>query len=229
MQSVIIVTNMEHRKLALILSTVFLLSSFSLAAEVFRWVDENGDVHYSETLPPDFDDKSHDVLDDRGITLDEDLTLTPDEPKPATEVESEELPRDASGMQRPEPRYAEAELKARMDTLLLLRYESEEELIAAMDVEIRQLEYDRRLLSKTRDSISNSYRDQIRAAANRQRAGQAVAAETDSSVAQLRTRLAHNNKSMATLDNREEQIRIEFGAQLKRYRALIETSQEDKG
>ena len=51
------------------------------AAEVYRWVDENGDVHYSESLPPDFEDKGHDVLNERGIVTDEDLKLTPPPPQ----------------------------------------------------------------------------------------------------------------------------------------------------
>ena len=52
--------------------------------EVYRWVDENCEVHYSETLPPDFQDQGHDVLNERGIVVDEGLKLTPEVEAEAT-------------------------------------------------------------------------------------------------------------------------------------------------
>ena len=65
-------------------------------------------------------------------------------------------------------------MQRRMDNFLMLRYDSEQEITDAMDVEIKQLAYDRRLLETTRNSMQESYRGQIRQAANRQRAGQQV-------------------------------------------------------
>jgi hypothetical protein len=50
------------------------------AAEVYRWVDENGEVHYSESLPPDYQDKGFDVLNQEGIVTDENQKLTPEPP-----------------------------------------------------------------------------------------------------------------------------------------------------
>ena len=38
------------------------LLTADIAAKVYRWVDENGDVHYSESPPPDSGDKSEDVI-----------------------------------------------------------------------------------------------------------------------------------------------------------------------
>ena len=64
---------MEHKHKATLFFTFFFLSAASLAAgsamaaKVYRWVDENGEVYYSEKLPPDFEDKKHDELDHRGI------------------------------------------------------------------------------------------------------------------------------------------------------------------
>ena len=47
------------------------------AQKVYRWVDEDGNVHYTESLPPGFKDTGHDVLNERGIVVDENLKLTP--------------------------------------------------------------------------------------------------------------------------------------------------------
>lgn len=200
-----------------------LLASTPVSAKVYRWVDENGEVHYSESLPPDFKDKGHDVLNERGIVTDEDLTLTP---PPVEEVPEEEqlkeLPRDSSGMVRPKQLYSDAEMQRRMDNFLMLRYSSQQEIEDAMNVEIKQLNYDRRLLTTTRASMEQSFKGEIREAANKQRAGQQVADKTSVEIQNLQQKLAQNHQSISLLDLREQEIRNEFQKQLDRYRFLEE-------
>ncbi len=213
----------------LVILTGFAVAAVANAAEVYRWVDENGEVHYSESLPPDFEDKGHDVLNERGIVTDEDLTLTPPAPKEVPEEEQlKELPRDSSGMQRPKQLYSDAEMQRRMDNFLMLRYHSEQEIKDAMNVEIKQLAYDRRLLETTRESMEKSYRGQIRQAANKQRAGQQVSRKTHLEIDDLQSKLMENGQSIASLKLREQQIRVEFQKQLDRYRFLEEQWAEEE-
>jgi len=198
------------------------------AAEVYRWVDENGEVHYSESLPPDHGDRGHDVLNQQGIVVDQDQKLTP-APPPAVpqKDEPQELPRDASGLPRPKALYSETEMQQRMDNFLMLRYESEQEILDAMNVEIKQLNYDRRLLEGSRASTNQAFRGQIRVAAERQRAGLPVEAGTTREISKLRNDLMKNSKSLLGLQQREEAIRGDFDTQLERYRYLMETWSEE--
>jgi hypothetical protein len=205
-----------------------LIASDVPAAEVYRWVDENGEVHYSESLPPDHQDKGHDVLNQQGIVTDENQKLTPEPPPAApTEEQKQELPRDASGLPRPKSLYSEAELQQRMDNFLMLRYESEQEILDAMEVEIKQLNYDRRLLEGSRASLNDAYRGQIRVAGDRQRAGREVEPATIKEISSLRKSLAKNTESLNGLQQREDDIRAEFDKQLERYRHLVETWSEE--
>jgi hypothetical protein len=210
-----------------------LITAQALAAKVYRWVDEDGNVHYTESLPPGYKDTGHDVLNEHGLVVDENLKLTPE---PMVEKKSEdqqkaeeanELPRDSSGLPRPKPLYTEAEKQMRMDNFLMLRYENEQEIIDAMNVEIKQLNYDRDLLQGSLDSLEEAYRGQIRVAANQQRAGQAVGDEAAREMAGLKSRMAKNARELAALDQREQKIREEFQAQLERYRALLEQYAEE--
>lgn len=232
---------MEHsnRNLLKILSSLALLAALlaagtAQAQKVYRWVDEDGNVHYTESLPPDHKDTGHDVLNERGIVLDEGLKLTP-EAKPEAKTEDEvkaeeagELPRDSSGLPRPKPLYTESEKQQRMDNFLMLRYESEQEIIDAMNVEIKQLNYDRRLVESSQNSMLEAYRGQIRVAADKQRAGQKVSEADTRDMAELQTKIASNGRSLSKLDDREKTIREEFQVQLDRYRALVEKYAEDK-
>jgi hypothetical protein len=201
------------------------------AAEVYRWVDENGEVHYSESLPPDHRDRGHDVLNQQGIVVDQDQKLTPTPPPMVPQKEEpQDLPRDASGLPRPKALYSETEMQQRMDNFLMLRYGSEQEILEAMNVEIKQLNYDRRLLEGSRASTDRAFRGQIRVAAEHQRAGLPIDAETTREISKLRKDLAKNSRSLQGLQQREESIRADFDKQLERYRYLMETwSEESSG
>lgn len=200
-----------------------------MAQKVYRWVDENGEVHYTQSLPPDFQDKKHDVLDERGIVRESDKSLVPapPPPKPRKEDDPMELPRDSSGMERPKALYSEKEMKDKMDRFLMLRYDSEQEILDAMTVEINQLEYDRRLLQKSRDSMYEAYRGQIKQVANRQRSGTEVESEAIVSIMGLQARLESNENSLNGLQAREDNITKNFNAELERYRYLVEKWSED--
>lgn len=207
-----------------------LLAANALAAEkVYRWVDENGEVHYSETLPPDFRDKKADVLDEQGIERAHGESLVPPPPEETNKPKKGELPRDSSGLKRPEPLYSPQELQARQDALLLLRYDSEQEILDAMEVEINQLAYDRRLVSGSTNSIETAYRGNVREAADRQRAGLEVTPESIEELRRLKRRLSNNSQSLAALEKREQQIRARFQTELERYRKLVAERTEEQG
>ena len=114
-----------------------------------------------------------------------------------------------------------------MDNFLMLRYDSEQEIVDAMNVEIKQLNYDRRLLEGSRDSMNDAYRGQIRVAADSQRSGQEVDDVVIRQISDLQNKLADNARSLAALDQREQDIRVEFQAQLDRYRYLVEKYAEE--
>ncbi len=187
--------------------------------KVYRWVDENGEVHFSESLPPDFQDEKHELQKKAGNTWQEDRTLVP--PPPPKPPGKNELPRDSSGMQRAAPRYSAAQIRAQQDAFLLLRYDSEQEILDAMQVEIKQMDYDKRVLTASRKSLDEAYHGNIREAAERQRAGVKVEDKLARNIRSLKQRLADNTESIDALKAREENIRKTFEAELDRYRDLV--------
>jgi hypothetical protein len=197
------------------------------ADKVYRWVDEEGNVHYTATLPPDFKDKKADVLDDQGITREKDISLVPPPPKPVTEIKAgkDELPRDKSGLQRPDPLYNDAEMQKQKDALLVLRYHSEEEILDALGVEVRQLAYDTDLLTKSRTSLDASYAGNVRELADRQRAGVAIPPEELKAIENLKRRMALNEKDMREIQVREQATQKKFADDLERYRYLTSLSE----
>lgn len=199
--------------------------------KVYRWVDEEGNVHYSESLPPNWQGETHDELGHDGILREEDVSHAPPPPveeKPDPKDGKSSLPRDKSGLPRPEPRYTEAEKQQHMDRLLMLRYHSEEELVEAMEVEINQLEYDERLLTATRQSLQASLRSNINLAGHRQRAGLEVNQDALRDIARIRAQLQANERSLEGLQKREENIRASFNRDITRWRELSEMYSEEE-
>lgn len=191
--------------------------------KVYRWVDENGEVHFSESLPPDFQDEKHELQKKAGNSWQEDRTLAPPPPPKPKPPGKNELPRDSSGMQRTAPRYSAAQIRAQQDAFLLLRYDSEQEILDAMQVEIKQMDYDKRVLTTSGSSLTEAYRGNIREAAERQRAGVKVEDKLARNIRSLKQRLADNTESIGALKAREEAIRKTFEVELDRYRALVAT------
>jgi len=203
-----------------------LMLAASAEAKVYKWVDENGEVHYSESLPPDFEDKKADVLSNEGVTQQKNMSLVPPPPppKPAAGAKKKpapaELPRDSSGRKRPAPLYTPDQVKQQQDALLLLRYDSEKEILDAMQVEIKQLGYDAALLTGSRSSLMDAYRGNIREAADKQRAGKPVEPALIAQIGSLKQKLDRNWTTMEALKVRESGIRQKFEADVATYRRL---------
>lgn len=188
-----------------------LFAAWDAAAEyVYRWTDDEGKVHYTVTLPPEAADRPYDILSSQGVVIKSVSDPTKPQEKPAVE----EKP---SG---PAPLYTEREKQTIGDRLLLLKYHSEQEILDAMELEIDHLKYDERLLKAGHDSAMNSLAQQIRSAANKQRAGKPITAEQHNEIRQLQTRIVTNRTANADLNLRKDQIRETFNAELNRYREL---------
>ena len=96
------------------------ISSTSMAGALYKWVDENGNVRYSDRLPPDQNKKKHQQLSSQGMVLStRDAAKSPEEA--AIEAESK---RKIEEQQREEVRIKSEQQK--QDRLLLHTFRSEE-------------------------------------------------------------------------------------------------------
>ena len=104
------------RKLV-ITAALLVLSSSALAKgeqKVYRWVDEDGNVYYGDSVPVEFRDQRKDVLDDTGVMVDSIEGKKTEEQLEQERIENERI--EARAMQ------------LRQDRALLATYLSVEEL-----------------------------------------------------------------------------------------------------
>ena len=107
------------------ISVVALLSFLSVAAgaaeseRVYKWVDEDGQIHYGDSIPPEFSDLPKQVLNDHGVTVDH--------------LEGRKTPEQVAAEQRAKELALQKELQNRADKALLQTYLSVEEIVMHRD------------------------------------------------------------------------------------------------
>jgi hypothetical protein len=99
-----------------------LASALAGAAEehrLYRWVDENGVVHYGDSVPPEYADADKQILNEHGITLDV--------------VRGKKSPEELAEERRQLELEEQREQQRRQDAALLATYLSVDEIIMHRD------------------------------------------------------------------------------------------------
>lgn len=97
-------------------TTLFLLSTSAIAAEkqIYKWVDEDGNVFYDDSVPPEYAERPKEILNDQGVAVDNLAGK-----KTAEQIEQERLEKE---------RRDETERQRRADLALLATYLSVDEI-----------------------------------------------------------------------------------------------------
>jgi len=200
---------------AILIAVIFCLSNASLAADTYRWKDKDGKVHYGTVVPSEYAEQPYDILNSAGMVIEH--------------VEDTSVPMDvraAQKNQKREPLISNEERQRQSDRLLVIQYRSEEDISRALELEIAQLGYDSRLISQSYGSTNTAIRDQIRQAADQQRANLQISTDQQADIKKLYARRARDEKKRIALIKREKRIRARFQADLERYHFLTSEIEE---
>jgi hypothetical protein len=213
-----IIPSHRRRIAAILVTLVLFVLATPLAADTYRWKDKNGEIHYGESVPPEYADQPYDVINKQGIVIKhiEDPT---EQIKAPEETKAEKKERA--------PLISEEERRIQSDRLLVIRYSSEDDIQNQLELELAQVGYDRKVMSQSVESTSAAIRSQVSQAADKQRAGQPITAEQQAEIDQLYSRLEQDRKQLAANKAREEKIRARYAEDLERYRFLTSESEED--
>lgn len=196
-----------------------LLAAFAASAQaaekkLYRWVDKNGQVHYGDTIPPEYAEQDRDVLNRQGVPVGrEEGIITEAEAK--AKAEADRLARE------------EAKRKLR-DRVLLQTYQSVAELEVLRD---RRLELVDAQLTIQEQSLANlrTKRAQLEKQATRfkpaNKSPGALALPQELAL-DLRQSASDIETQQANLIRRREErenIRLSFEADIVRYKELRAT------
>jgi methionine-rich copper-binding protein CopC len=114
------------RSVLLVLSIALIGSSFCAHAKMYKWVDENGQMHFSDKVPVEYMLKAHDELNEHGIVT---------KHKAAAKTEAEKAEDKRLAWEQKQLELAEKKKKQR-DRVLLDTYTTERDLIVARDARL---------------------------------------------------------------------------------------------
>lgn len=209
-------TRFPELLLVVLLGTI---SSASLAGPLYKWVDENGAVRYSDQLPPSQTGKRHQQLNSQGIVL-----TTKDAAKT-----SEELAIEAESKRKlEEQQREEARLKAtqdKQDRVLLLTFSSEEELEHARDGRMEVIDSVIRLIAGNIET-AQSQLDQLtdRAQSSYTSKGADIPGGLAQKIEHFQRKIESRNEQLQLKIDEKEKVRQRYELDLERFRLLKSAS-----
>lgn len=181
------------------------------AAKLYKWVDEDGNVHYSDKLPPEAAQGAHEKLDNRGRTTD----VVKD---PQDELQ-EELVDTASEEQR--RRQAEIEARERRrDRILLDTFTTERDLMLTRDDRLNAIDSQINLMKGNNERIQSQINELQARIDNNRNKGVDVPANLLKQFDGLNSQFGKNQEYISARQKERNALAEQFEADLKRFREL---------
>lgn len=171
-------------------------------ARVYKWVDENGNVNYSDRLPSDPNATRREILNRDGIV-----------------IERLDLPRidAATAAQR-----QEVLRSAQRDLALAVTFEDENALRRSHEERLALLRDALAIAKANEERLQLTFSQHEAHAASFTSAGKGVPAAVQQNLDQARHMLAEQQAEAAKIETRYAQAQIDQQAELQRYRQLAE-------
>ena len=179
--------------------------------KLYRWVDKNGQVHYGDSIPPEYAEQDRDILNRQGVRVGHEEGLV--------------TPEEASAKAAADKAAKEVQQKKLRDRVLLQMYQSVEEIEVLRD---RRLELIEAQLTIQEQSLANlraklaQFEKQAARFAPRNKSADALplpgelGLDLQRSASDIVTQQQNLEKERAE----RESIRATFGADIKRFREL---------
>ncbi|MBI5659330.1 MAG: DUF4124 domain-containing protein [Nitrosomonadales bacterium] len=190
----------------ILVATLALCAIFSPAVEakLYKWVDDKGETHYGEVVPPEYAGKDKVQFNEKG-----------------REVRKKEADNDdASANKAAESAKAAAMEQRRKDKALINTYSSEKEIDLARDRNLQQVEArinSIQLLIKSAQESLDGYRKEAEGAS---KSGRKIHDSLQSDIAEAESKLAKLKQDLANAREKEASVRASFEADKLRYREL---------
>ncbi|MCB1774879.1 MAG: DUF4124 domain-containing protein [Gammaproteobacteria bacterium] len=201
---------MTKHKLIYLGAVCVLLAGSATAGGIKKWVDENGLVHYGTSIPPQYLDKAHSELNDRGIEIRRrERSMTPEE------IQREK----ALAALRAEQERLKEEQHAR-DRILLSLYRNEDDLVMARDGKIAQIDAQIRLKHNEIRRLKDRLSEHQASAAAAERSGRRLSERQQENLDSTQRSI---ERSYAIILGKEDEKRVtieKYDYDLNRFRAL---------
>lgn len=191
--------------LQILISTYAVLSCLSSTADAgtYRWVDENGQVHYGDHMPTSDTDRAYSVINKQGVTVD----------SVGKAKTKEQLAK--------ENRLKEQQAKSKnRDRVLLETYSKVSDLEETRDRYIASIEGLIKVSQHKLASLDNQLDKLNKSAANLERSGKPMSPVIRKDITSIQSQIDQENKFILDQRNQQKQIKVKFAGDIKRFKEL---------
>ncbi len=177
---------------------------------LYKWVDENGHVYYSDKLPPSAVKKPHAVLNKQGVVV----------KRTGRAKTAEEIAREEELKRLREKQQRMMEMQKARDKVLLSTFRSEDDIIMARDGQLATYDAQIRISYNNIERLKSWLEVQKKRAAALERKGRKVPKKMLAEIENTRRQIKANYESIIRQEEAKKLLREKYAADLQRFREL---------
>jgi hypothetical protein len=197
----------KSRSLVALVATL----SFSLpvAANMYKWVDDKGTTHYSETIPPEYANKDRTELSKSGRVIKKEVVLTPEQRSAQDATDTNKRNEDGTALEQ-----------KRRDKALSDTYSSVEEIDLARNRTLQQVQTHISSVSSQIKIATDNLLALNKEAAAFTSAGKTAPASLKEDILDSQTRLAKLQQELVKTQTEKTAVEARYDADKARYKEL---------
>ncbi len=189
---------------------LILLASPAAAQRLYRWVDDQGNVHYTDSIPPSQVEKAHVEMSDDGLRVREVPRA-----KTLDEIERE---RELARLRAQQARLIEEQRAA--DNVLIRTFRSVDDLIMARDGKLAAIDVQIQIAKGNVRRQQNWLKNLRAQAADMEKAGRAVDEKLIAGIATTERSIQDTLEAILKREQQKREVRADFDRDLNRFRQL---------
>ena len=202
---------MKKTNTLLLIIALVLITSPSYAKKLYKWVDENGKVTYSDQVPPEQIKKEHQEINKTGVVVDKIDNIKTKEERAATK-EKIRLEKEAKKIA------AEKELIRKN---IILAYTDENEIIRLKEERVSALERNIELANQSLEFQKISREQILSRAADSERNGKEISAALKSRIITIEEKIKYQKQFIDSKTKEIDTVKTKFENDLKLYRQAV--------
>lgn len=198
---------------SVVLITTLAWTGYANAAKLYRWVDANGEVHYTDSLPPEQAGQAHRQLNEQGVTVQQ-----VDKAKSREQIAAEKKAQEESARRAAEAEQAR-KIQAERDRALLHTYVNEQDIIESRDRNIATIEGSINLSTSNLEKL-RSQAEALRNDLAQAKPGTEVATKVESALRQTQEQIRDFESFIDRKRAEQSSLQQKFDEDLRRFREL---------
>jgi hypothetical protein len=195
--------------------TFILMLANPATAEMYRWVDDNGKVYYTDRIPPDRINRDRTIINKHGIEVE---TISPDRPE---DIARKQLQEKLVSVRQELLKRRESE-----DSNLLQQYRSEDEIlekrkqhVRTFDIQIHGVESNIKRIRHKLIALQTEIDE-------RQQKGMKTEQDKLQALSRMHEKVNRETERVQALEQRKQEVIKEYVADQQRFRFLKQVGRE---